>query len=178
MVRLAPSAPIQISPPKIYNGYLSLLAKKLQCLAALKDCFSMKQLYQVHAQVQVSGLHRDFSVLDEIIQFCALNRSGSLTYARLVVERSDYSALSPWNNLIRGHATGNSPKESVLVFLSMRGRGIRPNKLTYPLLFKACAELSALKEGKQVHIDALKRGLESDVYAEHFDPPLWGLWGD
>jgi len=39
-----------------------------------------------------------------------------------------------------------------------------PNKLTFPFLLKSCAVASALFEGKQVHADAVKCGLDSDVY--------------
>lgn len=46
----------------------------------------------------------------------------------------------------------------------MRERGVKPNKLTFPFLLKCCAVGSALSEGKQVHADAVKFGLDSDVY--------------
>ncbi|XP_071731066.1 pentatricopeptide repeat-containing protein At2g36730 [Rutidosis leptorrhynchoides] len=40
----------------------------------------------------------------------------------------------------------------------------KPLELTYAAMFKACALLYSLEEGRQVHVDCLKRGLDSDVY--------------
>jgi pentatricopeptide repeat protein len=73
----------------------------------------------------------------------------------------------PWNIVIRGYASSDSPKEAIWVFLGMRRRGIRPNKLTFPFLLKACAAVTALKEGRQVHGDIVKCGLDSDVYVQN-----------
>ncbi|GFY82991.1 pentatricopeptide repeat (PPR) superfamily protein [Actinidia rufa] len=124
----------------------------------------MKQLHQVHAQIQVSGLHRDPNIVNKITHFCALHPSGCLSHARLVMTHSSDSVLSSWNNLIRGHATRCSSREAMWVFVEMRGHGFRPDKLTYPFLFKACAAISVLKEGEQIHTDVVKSGLDSDVY--------------
>lgn len=49
----------------------------------------------------------------------------------------------------------------------MRRRGIKPNKFTFPFLLKACAAIRALKEGRQVHADVVKCGLDSDVYVQN-----------
>ncbi|KAI8030752.1 Pentatricopeptide repeat-containing protein [Camellia lanceoleosa] len=167
MVRLPISTATLISPPKTYNGNLNLVFRKLQCLTLLRDCSSMKQLYQIHTQIQIFGLHNDCDIVDEIVQFCALHSLGSLTHARLVIKHTDNSLVSSWNHLIRGHATRNSPTESMLVFLAMRGRGIRPNKLTYPFLFKACATRLTLEEGRQIHVDVMKHGVDSDGYVQN-----------
>ncbi|PWA74081.1 pentatricopeptide repeat (PPR) superfamily protein [Artemisia annua] len=45
--------------------------------------------------------------------------------------------------------------------------GIRPVELTYASVFKTCALALALDEGRQVHTDCLKRGMDSDVYVRN-----------
>ncbi|XP_057463476.1 pentatricopeptide repeat-containing protein At2g36730 [Actinidia eriantha] len=150
--------------PKIHSSNLNLVSKMLKCLSLLENCSSMKQLHQIHAQIQVSGLHRNPNIVNKITHFGALHPSGSLSHARLVMTHSSDSVLSSWNNLIRGHATRCSPREAMWVFVEMRGHGFRPDKLTYPFLFKACAAISVLKEGEQIHTDVVKSGLDSDVY--------------
>nr|XP_043615678.1 pentatricopeptide repeat-containing protein At2g36730 [Erigeron canadensis] len=37
-------------------------------------------------------------------------------------------------------------------------------EFTYISVFKACASLSALEEGRQIQVDCLKRGFDSDIY--------------
>ncbi|KAK1562554.1 hypothetical protein Q3G72_013938 [Acer saccharum] len=69
--------------------------------------------------------------------------------------------------VIRGYASSDMPREAVLVFLDMKRRGVRPNKLTFPFLVKACAESFALEEGKQIHVEVVKCGLACDVYVNN-----------
>lgn len=71
----------------------------------------------------------------------------------------------------------NTPKQALWVFLSMRGHGIRPDRLTYPFLFKACAAIGAIKVGKQVHADALKRGETSVVHVQNTLVLFYGSCG-
>lgn len=49
----------------------------------------------------------------------------------------------------------------------MRIRGLKPNHLTFPFLLKACAKLTMLQKGKQFHADAVKFGLDLDVYVRN-----------
>lgn len=49
----------------------------------------------------------------------------------------------------------------------MRCSSIKPVELTYASLFKTCASLLALKEGRQIHVDCFKHGFDSDVYVRN-----------
>ncbi|WCJ25711.1 Pentatricopeptide repeat (PPR) superfamily protein [Euphorbia peplus] len=49
----------------------------------------------------------------------------------------------------------------------MRREGITPNSLTFPFLLKACSSCFAIKEGKQVHGNMIRYGLDSDVYVSN-----------
>ncbi|KAF2316155.1 hypothetical protein GH714_041493 [Hevea brasiliensis] len=69
--------------------------------------------------------------------------------------------------LDRGYAATNTPREAIWVFHRMRKQGIRPNNLTFPFLLKACSTCFAIKEGKQVHLDLIKHGLDCDVYVNN-----------
>ncbi|KAK9272828.1 hypothetical protein L1049_003206 [Liquidambar formosana] len=133
----------------------------------LKLCSSMKHLSQIHAQIQISGLHKDKYVVSEIIRFCTLSPSGSLNYARFLLHYSENSIPSSWSNLIRGYATRDSPRDAIRAFLLMRSRGIRPHNLTFPFLLKACATLLAFEEGRQIQVDIVKHGLDTDVYVQN-----------
>lgn len=74
-----------------------------------------------------------------------------------------------WNNLIRAYATskGNSQREALRVFLEMRRSEALPNEHTFPFSFKACASVEGLTDGKQIHGDAIKRGLDTNVYVQN-----------
>jgi pentatricopeptide repeat protein len=46
----------------------------------------------------------------------------------------------------------------------MRRSGAQPDKFTFPRVLKACANLEALHQGREIHGDIVRRGLESDVF--------------
>ena len=46
----------------------------------------------------------------------------------------------------------------------MKRRRIKPNKLTFPFLLNACASFLGLTAGRQIQVDVLKHGFDSDVY--------------
>lgn len=69
--------------------------------------------------------------------------------------------------LIRSYASSETPREAIRVLRDMKRRDVRPNKLTFPFVLKACAESFALEEGRQVQVEVVKCGLDSDVYVSN-----------
>ncbi|KAM0936424.1 putative tetratricopeptide-like helical domain superfamily [Dioscorea sansibarensis] len=134
----------------------------------------MAQLLQIQAQIQTSGLHHDKFLTSEMLRFSAGSPAGDLHHAHHLFDHSPTPMLSSWNHLIRGYSQRNSSQNAISVFLEMRQRGMRPNELTFPFVFKSCAELSALKLGRQVHADVLKSGFDSVVYVQNTLMHLYG----
>ncbi|XP_042479069.1 pentatricopeptide repeat-containing protein At2g36730 [Macadamia integrifolia] len=155
-------------PPKFSNGNLSFSTVKDQCISLLNSCCSMQDLTQIHAYLCTTGLVSDGYLISEILRFCSLSPLGSLDYAQsLLLHSPDPIPTSCWNNVIRGNAGRDCPREAIAVFLEMRKRGGRPNNLTFPFLLKACARLSALSAGRQIQVEIVKNGLDSDVYVQN-----------
>ncbi|XP_017240484.2 pentatricopeptide repeat-containing protein At2g36730 [Daucus carota subsp. sativus] len=169
-VGLTISTAKHLFPPKIPNHNSNLLfpqLKKLQCLSQLTSCSSLTNLLKIHAQIIVSGLLFDPQITEKFIHFFALHPSiSSFNYTSSFITRYTNSLPNPWNNIIRECATGenNSPRDCILVFLAMRRSNTKPDHMTYPYLFKACSTLSSFREGRQIHADVLKHGLDCDVY--------------
>ncbi|KAG7022216.1 Pentatricopeptide repeat-containing protein, partial [Cucurbita argyrosperma subsp. argyrosperma] len=168
MVRLRISAVHQIFPPDAHNSNSNFLSRKHQFLSIIKLCSSPNHLFQIHSQIIVSGLQNDSFLTTELLRFAALSPSRNLSYARsLLFHYNLHFSPLPWNCIIRGYASSDSPREAIWVFEEMRRRGIRPNNLTFPFLIKACATLTTLQEGKKFHADAIKCGLDLDVYVRN-----------
>ncbi|KAG7542102.1 Pentatricopeptide repeat [Arabidopsis thaliana x Arabidopsis arenosa] len=51
--------------------------------------------------------------------------------------------------LNRGYSSSDTPVESIWFYSEMERRGIKPNKLTFPFLLKACASFLGLTAGKK-----------------------------
>jgi len=69
-----------------------------------------------------------------------------------------------WNVMIREYAKDGPWEEALKLYYEMQQAGIQPDKFTYHYLLKACAALSALQAGREIHDRIIRIGLESDVY--------------
>ena len=60
----------------------------------------------------------------------------------------------------------------------MYGSGEEPDKFTFPYVLKACAGLSALQEGKEVHGHVVRVGFHSDVFVVTALVDMYGKCGN
>ncbi|XP_058086107.1 pentatricopeptide repeat-containing protein At1g08070, chloroplastic-like [Magnolia sinica] len=148
-------------------------------LHRLESCKSMDELKQIHASVVKTRLLQTQLVLSKILSFCALSPSGNLDYARSVFTHIENPNLYLYNAIIRGvsHCKRN-PEDSILFYREMFDKGLFPDNFTLPFLFKACAQSQALREGEEIHVHAIKAGLESDVYVKNTLMRMYAVCGE
>ena len=89
------------------------------CLALLEKCSDMSQLKQVHAQMLRTGLFFDAFTASKIVAFCALEDSGSLDYARLVLSQISNPTIFTCNSVIRGYTNRDCPREAIIFYREM-----------------------------------------------------------
>ncbi|KAJ8760870.1 hypothetical protein K2173_021908 [Erythroxylum novogranatense] len=138
-------------------------------LSSLNSCKEMTHLKQIHAQTirSTSPNHQKTVFLySRILHFASLHE---INYAYRVFDNVDDPNTFMWNTLIKACAQSNDCKEQVFwLYKKMLEEGlVSADKYTFPFIFKACAYLFALMEGKQAHAQMLKNGLESDVYVNN-----------
>jgi pentatricopeptide repeat protein len=72
------------------------------------------------------------------------------------------------NTLIRGAAHSNAPRDAVALYARMaRNGGVRPDKLTYPFVLRACAAMGSGATGEQVHVHVVSAGCECDAFVKN-----------
>ncbi|XP_039009810.1 LOW QUALITY PROTEIN: pentatricopeptide repeat-containing protein At2g36730-like [Hibiscus syriacus] len=152
-------------PSKICNR--NYFSKKRKCLVFLTLCSSIKNISQIHAQIVISNLHQDSFFLTELVRFSSLSPFKNLSYVHYILINSLNSTPSTWIMLIRGYASSDSPQNAIWVLQEMRKRGLKRNKLTYPFVLKVCTGVEALEEGRQIHGEIVKHGLDDDVYVNN-----------
>ncbi|KAL5975240.1 hypothetical protein ACLOJK_031919 [Asimina triloba] len=133
-------------------------------LLLLEKCSSMAQLQQIHAQMLRTGLFSDAFAASQVIAFCALKPSGSLSYARLAFAQIANPTSFAFNSIIRGYTNSNSPREAVLFYREIIQGGLIPDNFTFPSLFKSCGDSG---EGEQLHCHVFKFGFASDSYVQN-----------
>ncbi|KAK1388750.1 Pentatricopeptide repeat-containing protein [Heracleum sosnowskyi] len=162
------------------NPYLTLLETK---------CNSMKDLQKIHAQLIKTGLVKDTIAASRVLSFCATSPVGDINYAHQVFDQMPHPNLFSWNTIIRGFSQGSTPQIAISLFIDMLvTSSVEPNRLTYPSLFKAYAQLGLAHEGAQPHARIVKLGLEFDAFIRNsllymyvncgFIGHAWRLFGE
>lgn len=94
--------------------------------------------------------------------FCQIEEPGSFAF----------------NHMIRGHVKDMNLEQALQVFDEMLECGVEPDNFTYPPLLKACANLPALKEGKQIHGHCFKLGFGDDLFVQNSLINMYGKCGE
>jgi pentatricopeptide repeat protein len=68
-----------------------------------------------------------------------------------------------WNAVIGGYVANNYSKEAFDFFSKMREEGLKPDRITYISILKACSSPAFLQQGKEIHTQAAEAALSSDV---------------
>ncbi|XP_077220001.1 pentatricopeptide repeat-containing protein At3g62890-like isoform X2 [Tasmannia lanceolata] len=96
-----------------------LLLGNQSSASLLETCTSVKQAFQIHAQIILNGLHNHIFTLSRLISFFALLDSAALAHSRLIFSSIDRPNLFIWNTMIRGYSRSESPLDSVVLYKSM-----------------------------------------------------------
>jgi pentatricopeptide repeat protein len=68
--------------------------------------------------------------------------------------------VTAWNSMIAAYAQSGMNMEAVGLFKKMRFQDVEPTEVTLSGFFTACANLEAIKEGKQGHALSVKMGFD------------------
>ncbi|XXG59716.1 hypothetical protein AAC387_Pa04g1750 [Persea americana] len=91
----------------------------------------------------------------------------SLEDALLAFEDSYSKDIGLWSSIISANGKNGKAEEALWLFYDMLFSDIKPNQFIYSTLFIACADLSTMETGKQIHGHSLKSGCPLDVAARN-----------
>eukprot|EP01018_Ginkgo_biloba_P019405 Gb_07914 [translate_table: standard] len=84
--------------------------------------------------------------------------------AHQLFEKMPEKTIVSWTAMIKGYTQSGYDDEALRLFSQMQRAGIKPDKSTFISILSACANLAALKQGKQVHQHLIKMRFECDVF--------------
>uniref|UniRef100_A0A0E0NQ93 Pentatricopeptide repeat-containing protein n=1 Tax=Oryza rufipogon TaxID=4529 RepID=A0A0E0NQ93_ORYRU len=117
------------------------------------------------------GFLSDPSELRELLFASAVAVRGAIAHAYLVFDQIPRPDRFMYNTLIRGAAHTAAPRDAVSLYTRMLrrggGGGVRPDKLTFPFVLRACTAMGAGDTGVQVHAHVVKAGCESDAFVKN-----------
>ncbi|KAF5744037.1 pentatricopeptide repeat-containing protein [Tripterygium wilfordii] len=130
-----------------------------------EHCTTMKDLHSIHAQLIKTGLAKDPIAASQVLAFCTSRSGGDINYAYLLFTQIENPNLFIWNTIIRGFSQSSTPQNAISLFIEMLvSSPIQPQRLTYPSVFKAYAQLGLAHDGAQLHGRVVKLGLQCDQY--------------
>eukprot|EP01018_Ginkgo_biloba_P030422 Gb_19924 [translate_table: standard] len=133
--------------------------------ALFQACANNKSLAegkQLHAHVLKSGIQQNAFLGSKIVTLYAY--CGTFVDARLGFGKMPKPNLFAWNSMIRGYVSHGHFEEAVTLYSQMQREGMAPDKFTFPCVIKACAGLTSLQQGKEIHEYITKTGFDSDVF--------------
>ncbi|XP_077243184.1 pentatricopeptide repeat-containing protein At5g48910-like [Tasmannia lanceolata] len=133
--------------------------------AKIQTCKTIKDLQQLHAQKIKTGRIRDPFAAAQILQFYALSDHPNLQSAHLVFTHMEEPNCYSYNTIIRAFSDSNQPLEAIIIYHQMlHDRFVKPNQYTFPSVLKACSREIRIEEGKQIHCQIIKHGLNLDDF--------------
>ncbi|XP_057855759.1 pentatricopeptide repeat-containing protein At4g02750 [Cryptomeria japonica] len=131
----------------------------------LRQCLykeSLREGKRVHAHMTLTGFISNLHLAIKLVVLYA--KLGSLQDARLVLDKMPVKNVAPWTAMIQGYSKDGNDGEALAIFCEMQGNGFQPDNFTFAAVLPVCANLTAIEEGKQVHEDIVRRGLQFDVF--------------
>ncbi|XP_011075559.1 pentatricopeptide repeat-containing protein At2g03380, mitochondrial [Sesamum indicum] len=130
----------------------------------LKACSELRDFVEgrkFHGYIVQLGSPDSF-VLTGLVDMYA--KCGEIDTARKVFERIRDRNVVCWTSMIVGYVQNNCAKEALLLFNRMRECLVEGNTYTLGSVVTACARLGALHQGKWVHGNVIKNGIEVNSY--------------
>ncbi|CDP09649.1 unnamed protein product [Coffea canephora] len=128
-------------------------------LPACARMCSLRLGKEIHGRLIRSGYHLDIFVSNALTDMYA--RSGCLDLARNVFLISSKDVVS-YSILISGYSQTDS-SNSLILFSEMGLQGIQHDIFSCMGVLSACANISAIKHGKEVHAFAIRRSLDEHL---------------
>lgn len=129
-------------------------------LPACARMFALQIGKEIHARLIRTGSATDLFVSNALTDMYA--KCSHLNLARNVFSLSPRDVVS-YNTMIFCYSQTNQCLDSLKHFLEMGFLGIKHNTVSYIGVLSACANISALKQGKEIHASAIRRSFDEDV---------------
>ncbi|XP_042495771.1 pentatricopeptide repeat-containing protein At4g14170-like isoform X1 [Macadamia integrifolia] len=116
---------------------------------------------EIHAKSIRMGSASDLFVSNALTDMYV--KCGCLTLARKVFELSFRDEVS-YNILIVGYSLSSDCLESLHLFLEMRVTGLKHDTVSFVGVLSACANLTAIDKGKEIHGMCVRKQLHSHLF--------------
>eukprot|EP01018_Ginkgo_biloba_P024045 Gb_25029 [translate_table: standard] len=118
----------------------------------------------VHAHIIQTGFKpNDVFLSNKLVLMYA--KCGGLPDARRVLNQMAQPNVVSWTTMITAYARHGHSEEALAFLYRMQQTGVQPNEFTLASVLPACASLTAVEHGKEVHREIIRNGFQYDLVA-------------
>ncbi|KAL5702304.1 hypothetical protein ACHQM5_027536 [Ranunculus cassubicifolius] len=133
-------------------------------LSACSGSLALHLGKQVHCHTLKSAILHEDDFLGVSLLGVYLTSDGKDDANKLFLEFTNNKSKVLWTAIISGHAQNGYSEDALWLFKSMRIDDVLPDQATFVSILSACAGLTALKEGRQVHCLIVQIGFNLDEH--------------
>ncbi|XP_050237077.1 pentatricopeptide repeat-containing protein At4g21065 [Mercurialis annua] len=130
----------------------------LNSLASMKDTQYAKS---VQCLIMKTGFGAYKLVNNALVDMYA--KQGNLDYAYTIFNQMTDKDVISWTSLVTGYSYNGAHENAIKLFCDMRISGVCPDPFALASVLSACAELTIMEFGQQVHATVLKSGICSSL---------------
>ncbi|KAJ0967555.1 hypothetical protein J5N97_024472 [Dioscorea zingiberensis] len=121
-----------------------------------------EEAFELFSRMRNLGVTPDQVTFVTVIAVCL--SLGKLEDARSLFMQVPSPNGVAWNSIITGYAQNGLENEALDLFREMRREGVKPTRSTLGSVLSAIANLMAIDQGQIVHSEAIRLGLDSNVF--------------
>ncbi|XP_020586727.1 pentatricopeptide repeat-containing protein At5g27110 [Phalaenopsis equestris] len=129
----------------------------------LMACSRTSAIWQgkyVHGYVLRNQIELDIFVATSLVDFYF--KCGEFRYSEFIFQKTQKNNVVLWNVMISGYVTLGYFFEALDVFHDMKLYDVKPDAITFTSCLSACAQLTALQKGREIHEQIRSSNFESN----------------
>ncbi|XP_031261771.1 pentatricopeptide repeat-containing protein At1g71460, chloroplastic-like [Pistacia vera] len=136
---------------------------------------ALKQGKEIHAYTVKSWFLPNVSITTSLM--IMYSKCGVLEYSLKLFDSMDGRNVISWTAIIDSCIENGRPYEALTVFRSMQSSKHRPDSVAMSRMLSVCGQLKALKLGKEIHGQVLKKDFESIPFVAAENINMYGMCG-
>nr|GMD39600.1 pentatricopeptide repeat-containing protein At4g16470-like isoform X1 [Ipomoea batatas] len=148
----------RIQSDRCKSSFQANALKNLFCLDdTIKDlCFSGRVMEAVGILCR-TGVQVESETYSLLLQECDLDT------AHIIFDRLKYKCLVSWNAMVAGYVQKGMEEVGLSLFYNLKQSGLNPDQYTFSSVFRACASLAILEQGRQAHAMMIKCQISRNI---------------
>lgn len=118
----------------------------------------------LHGLVIKRGLEQSVPISNALISMYLKSDSGSMIEALYIFESLESKDRVSWNSILTGLSQTGLGEDAVKFFLNMRSAEMDIDHYSFSAVLRSSSDLATFQLGQQIHVLALKYGLESNEF--------------